>query len=160
MYGPSKTFNIAGMQTSNIIIADPDMREAFRKELHGGPSFLGFRACEAAYTGAEPWLDECLQVIKKNSDLVDGFLKERLPWAVASPLEGTYLKWVDFTRSGLSKEELEERMVSHGLYLDEGYIFGKEGEGFERINIACPEQILGEALKRLADALGDIQVKE
>ena len=59
---PSKTFNIAGMQTSNIIIADPDMREAFRKELHGGPSFLGFRACEAAYTGAEPWLDECLQL--------------------------------------------------------------------------------------------------
>ncbi len=157
---PSKTFNIAGMQTSNIIIADPDMREAFRKELHGGPSFLGFRACEAAYTGAEPWLDECLQVIKKNSDLVDGFLKERLPWAVASPLEGTYLKWVDFTRSGLSKEELEERMVSHGLYLDEGYIFGKEGEGFERINIACPEQVLGGALERLADALGDIQVKE
>lgn len=51
-------------------------------------------------------------------------------------------------------------MVSHGLYLDEGYIFGKEGEGFERINIACPEQILGEALRRLADALGDIQVKE
>ena len=108
---PSKTFNIAGMQTSNIIIANPEMREAFRKELHGSPSFLGFRACEAAYRGAEPWLDECLEVIQKNSGLVDSFLKEHLPWAVVSPLEGTYLKWVDFTRSGLSKEELEERLA-------------------------------------------------
>ena len=103
------------------------------------------------------WLDACLQVIRKNSDLVDSFLRERLPWAAASPLEGTYLKWVDFTRSGLCTEELEERMVSHGLYLDEGYIFGKEGEGFERINIACPEAVLRAALERLAEAFGDIQ---
>ena len=87
---------------------------------------------------------------------MDSYLKEHLPWAVVTPLEGTYLKWVDFTRSGLSKEELEERMVSHGLYLDEGYIFGKEGEGFERINIACPEHVLQKALERMVEALEDI----
>ena len=132
------------------------MREAFRKELHGSPSFLGFRACEAAYRGAEPWLDECLEVIQKNSGLVDSFLKEHLPWGRGFSFGGNVSEMGRFHSFRLSKEELEERMVSHGLYLDEGYIFGKEGEGFERINIACPEHVLQKALERMVEALEDI----
>lgn len=157
---PSKTFNIAGMSTSNCIIANPRLREIFKKQLHGGPSILGFRACEIAYTQAEAWLEGCLSAIWENSRLVDVFLKERLPWAVVSPLEGTYLKWVDFTKAGLDKEELEKRMVSQHLYLDEGYIFGKEGEGFERINIACPKYILQEALERMENAFVELNIKK
>lgn len=149
---PSKTFNIAGMGTSNIIIANEELRKLFKKEMHAGPSFLGYRACEVAYRNAAPWLDACIDVIHTNSELVDSYLAKHLPWAVVSPLEGTYLKWVDLRKSGLTKEELEKKMLENHLYLDEGYIFGEEGAGFERINIACPTEVLQKALERLVKA--------
>ncbi len=154
---PSKTFNLAGMQTSNIIIPNETLRNKFYEALNeisdSGLNALGYKACELAYTHSEPWLDELLKLIETNRDLVCECMRSYFPEVVISPLEGTYLLWLDFRAFGLSKEELEEKMVKEALWFtDEGYLFGQGGIGFERINLACPTWVLEEALLRLRKA--------
>lgn len=158
---PSKTFNIAGFQVSNIFIANDELRRKFRKQISAsGYSQLnlsGLVACEAAYQHGDTWLDAVLQYIKKNAEYVDKFLKERLPKVKMTELEGTYLLWLDFRAYGLSDSELNQRIIHNaGLWLDRGSMFGKAGEGFQRINIACPRSVLTEALEKLASAFEDI----
>ncbi|MBQ8559137.1 MAG: pyridoxal phosphate-dependent aminotransferase [Tyzzerella sp.] len=158
---PSKTFNIAGLQVSNIFIANHELRRKFRKQVNAsGYSQLnlpGLVACEAAYQHGDTWLDAVLQYIKKNAEYVDKFLKERLPKVKMTELEGTYLLWLDFRAYGLSDSELNQRIIHNaGLWLDRGSMFGKAGEGFQRINIACPRSVLTEALEKLASAFEDI----
>lgn len=154
---PSKTFNIAGLQVSNIFIANKKLRERFCQEINAtGYSQLnlpGLVACEAAYRHGEEWLDALLKYIQANAEYTRAFLKERLPKVRMTELEGTYLVWLDFRAYGLSDAELEERIVHKaGLWLDGGEMFGSAGKGFERINIACPRRTLSEALERLAAA--------
>lgn len=154
---PSKTFNIAGLQVSNIFIADNELRRKFRKKINAvGYSQLnlaGLVACEAAYKNGDIWLDAVIKYIKENADYVESFLKERLPEVRMTELEGTYLVWLDFRAYGLSDLELNRRIVHEaGLWLDSGSMFGKAGEGFQRINIACPRSILTEALDKLVSA--------
>lgn len=155
---PSKTFNLAGMQASNIIIANEALRKRFREyKLMSGIMELGalsYRACELAYTRCGGWLDELLVVLDKNRRLTEEFAAQNLPDAKVTRLEGTYLQWVDLRAYGFSEKELEQKMVGAHLFFDEGYIFGKTGAGFERINIACPPRVLEEALARLKTALG------
>ncbi|WP_066684645.1 MalY/PatB family protein [Christensenella intestinihominis] len=155
---PSKTFNLAGMQASNIIIANEALRKRFREyKLMSGIMELGalsYRACELAYTRCGGWLDELLVVLDKNRRLTEEFAAQNLPDAKVTRLEGTYLQWVDLRAYGFSEKELEQKMIGAHLFFDEGYIFGKTGEGFERINIACPPRVLEEALARLKTALG------
>ncbi len=154
---PSKTFNIAGMQTSNVIVFDDGIRERFvNGGAHVGLTALGYEACRLAYAYGEDWLTELLTVIKDNYDTAVDFISSRIPKLKVYRLEGTYLMWVDMRGLGLSKEEIERINLEHDLFLDEGYIFGKEGTGFERINIACPKWVLTEALERFADAFGSI----
>ncbi len=153
---PSKSFNLAGLATSNLVIPNPQVREAIRSHLPAQPNFMGYRACQGAYERAEGWLDACIRQIGENAAYVTDYLREKLPWVRVFPLQGTYLLWADFNASGLSGEELERRMKKQYLYLDEGYIFGKEGEGFERINLACPRSVLENAMERMVQALGDI----
>lgn len=153
---PSKSFNIAGLATSNLIIPNPELRKAVSAHIPAQPTFMGYRACQGAYERAEHWLDACIRVIGENARFVQAFLAEKLPWVRLSPLQGTYLLWADFTKAGLSKEELEQRMHAQALYLDEGYIFGKEGEGFERINLACPASVIRSAMNRMYEALKDL----
>lgn len=152
---PSKTFNLAAMQTSNIIIPCEADREAFKKELgHGGPGALGLEACRIAYTQCKPWMAEMLETIYSNYQFAVGFLKEHLPEITPIPLQGTYLLWLDCTAFGKTAQELEEIMVQKGqLFFDEGYVFGPEGEGFERVNLAVPQWVLKEGLERMEKAL-------
>lgn len=154
---PSKTFNLAGMQTSNIIIKNETLRKRFKQErLKSGVmelNALGYQACEIAYTKAEKWLDELIQVIDQNRKITEEFVAEHLKKACVARLEGTYLQWIDLRAYGIECKELEKIMIQSHLFLDEGYIFGDEGEGFERINIACPSYVLKEALERLKKAL-------
>ena len=155
---PSKTFNLAAMQTSNIIIPKAEDREKFAA-VRGAyadhdPSALGLEACRLAYTHCKPWMEEMLQVIAGNYEFAKAFIQERLPEIKVVPLEGTYLLWLDCTALGKTAEELEELMVQKAqLFLDEGYMFGEEGKGFERVNLACPQWVLKDALERLEKAV-------
>lgn len=152
---PSKTFNLAAMQTSNIIIPNEEDRKRFKKIAgFGGPSALGLEACRVAYTQCEEWVDEMIQAVHANYQMAVRFLEERLPEIKHSEMQGTYLMWLDCTALGLSKEELEEMTVQKAeLFLDEGYVFGEEGAGFERVNLAAPQRVIKAALERLEKAI-------
>lgn len=150
---PSKTFNLAGLSLSNIIIPNENIRQIFREGLESNAihnSMMGYKACEIAYNECEEWLEECIEVVDRNQHLLKKFFDEKYPMIKAPLIQGTYLQWVDFRALGLNKDELEKMMTMEAmLYLDEGYIFGEGGEGFERFNLACPTTVLEEALKRL-----------
>ena len=155
---PSKTFNLAGLKTSNIIIVDEGLRARFKKTLGrtalGGVGAFGVVALEAAYNHGEEWLSQVLDYIMGNLMYLEKYIAEHLPQIKVVPLEGTYLVWLDCRSLGLGKLELEQMMLEEAkVYLDEGYIFGTEGEGFERVNLACPRSVLVEALERIRNVL-------
>lgn len=156
---PSKTFNLAGLETSNIIIPNPDLREDYTIAAENALfmpllNIFGYTACEAAYRHGEEWLDQLLTYLEGNARFVADFCARNLPDVVVSPLEGTYLLWLDFRPLGLTSQELERVVTQRAhLKLDEGYTFGVEGAGFERINLACPRSMLKTAMYRLSDAL-------
>ena len=140
---PSKTFNLAGLQLSNIIIANTEIRRQFLCEVdktgYDEPNVFGLSACQAAYTHGEQWLEELKEYIVANIALVQEFVDKKLPGVIMTIPEGTYLVWLDFRGYQLSNSELEERIQNKAkLWLDEGTIFGVEGTGFERINVAAP----------------------
>ena len=151
---PSKTFNLAALQASNMMIPDPELREAFRQTVRSTGIFtlnpFGIAAVEAAYNEGEEWLEQLLDYLEGNYRFLEAFFRERLPGIPVIETEGTYLVWVDFTSLGLDKDALKRLMMEEArVFLDEGYIFGPEGEGFERFNIACPRSVLAEALERI-----------
>jgi len=155
---PSKTFNLAGLKTSNIIIADKKLRARFKKTLERtglrGVGTFGVVALEAAYNQGEEWLSQVLDYIMGNLRYLEEYVAEHLPQIKVVPLEGTYLVWLDCRSLGLGKLELEQMMLEEAkVYLDEGYIFGIEGEGFERVNLACPRSVLVEALERIRNVI-------
>lgn len=155
---PSKTFNLAGLATSNIIIPNPELRLRFERTLNSnglhGVNTFGMVALEAAYQEGEEWLAQVLDYVAGNFRFLRDYLAEHLPQIDVIEPEGTYLVWLDCRRLGLDKAALERLMLTEArVFLDEGYIFGAEGEGFERINIACPRSILAEALQRIKAAV-------
>ena len=155
---PSKTFNLAGLQTSNIVIANSKMREKVRtfheKNGHFSLNILGYKACEIAYNECEEWLNELIGILETNKKLVEDFIETNIPEVKVIPLEGTYLQWLDFRALEIDHKNLEKFMQNEALlFLDEGYIFGIGGQGFERINLACPTSVLESALNRLLDAV-------
>lgn len=155
---PSKTFNLAGLQTSNIVIANSKMREKVRtfheKNGHFSLNILGYKACEIAYNECEEWLNELIGILETNKKLVEDFIETNIPEVKVIPLEGTYLQWLDFRALEIDHKNLEKFMQNEALlFLDEGYIFGIGGQGFERINLACPTSVLESALNRLLDAI-------
>lgn len=155
---PSKTFNLAGLQTANIIIPNKKLREKLlavrnRLGIHGC-NMLGYQACETAYRECEDWLEQLLAVLRENRTLVETYARAFLPGVKPVELEGTYLQWLDCRALGMDAKALEKFMQEEALWFtDEGYIFGTGGEGFERINLACPTWVLRKALDRLRDAL-------
>ena len=155
---PSKTFNLAGLQTANIIIPNKKLREKLlavrnRLGIHGC-NMLGYQACETAYRECESWLEQLLAVLRENRALVETYARAFLPGVKPVELEGTYLQWLDCRALGMDAKALEKFMQEEALWFtDEGYIFGTGGEGFERINLACPTWVLRKALDRLRDAL-------
>lgn len=151
---PSKTFNIAGLQTSNIFLPNTELAKRFRKEVaaagYSQVGLPGLVACEAAYRYGDKWIEAVLSYIKANAEFTKEYLKKNLPKVKMTKLEGTYLVWLDFREYGLSDEELDKRILEEaGLWLDSGAVFGACGEGFQRINIACPRATLEQALERL-----------
>ena len=155
---PSKTFNIAGLQTSNIFIPNPELREKFLaslKLMNPNPkcNILGYVAAKAAYKSCGEWLDECLSVIDTNRRVVCDFMAREFPAVKVHELEGTYLLWLDMNGLGLNYKEIERINLEEArLFFDEGYVFGKQGEGFERWNLACPTRYIHEALARMKEA--------
>lgn len=154
----SKTFNLAGMTTSNIIVPNEETRALFKEGVSKGRfellNMIGYRATEVAYTRAEKWFDELLSIIHTNQQMVHQFFKNRYPKIKAPLIEGTYLQWLDCKEVGMSDEELEAFLHEKAqFFTDEGYIFGVEGSGFERINLAVPTHILERLLNRLVSEL-------
>lgn len=155
---PSKTFNLAGLQISNIFIANQQLRQRFRKQVSAAGysqlNTLGLTACEAAYRHGEEWHDHLVEYLNANISYVREFLKEKISKVKLIEPEGTYLVWLDFRELGLTEEEREDLILKKaGLWLDSGVMFGPTGEGFERINIACPRSILEQAFKNLEQAV-------
>ena len=160
----SKTFNLAGLHCSNIMIADPAKRDAMAQTMRatgmGGMNPFSLLATEVAYREAADWLDAALVYIAGNADRVARVFADKTPEIKVSPLQGTYLQWFDCRALGLNKEGLEDLMLNKArVYLDEGYIFGPEGEGFERINLACPRAIVDKALDRITGAIAALKTQ-
>ena len=155
---PSKTFNLAGFQISNIFIPNPEIRKKFEKEVaaagYSQLGIMGLVACEAAYRDGEEWYNAMFEYVKANIKYTKEFFETRLPKIKMTDLEGTYLVWLDFRELGLTNEQLEKLIIKKaGLWLDSGAIFGESGLGFQRINVACPRSILKEALERIENAV-------
>lgn len=155
---PSKTFNLAGMQTSNIMIANEEIRKKFIDQVESCGMYianiLGYEACRIAYTDCDAWLKELLEVIVRNKEYIEQFVARHLPQVKVKRLEGTYLPWLDFRAYGLSAKELEHFMkMDAQLFFDDGYMFGQSSEGFKRINMACPTWVIEQAMDRLLAAM-------
>jgi len=155
---PSKSFNIAGLQVSNIFIGNKKLRDAFRNEIvksgYSQLNTMGLAAARAAYESGKEWLDEVRAYIKDNLIFFRDYLKENIGELSLIEPEGTYLVWVDFRKLGLSEKQREDLIVNKAkLWIDSGAMFGVDGEGFERFNIACPREYLKMALDSLAKAI-------
>ncbi|MBK7181006.1 MAG: pyridoxal phosphate-dependent aminotransferase [Chloroflexi bacterium] len=158
---PSKTFNMAGLKTSNIIIQDKEIRAKLNKTLlrHGllGGNALGLVATAAAYNHGEAWLAEVMAYIEANYHFMVAYLAEHLPQLEVIRPEGTYLVWVDCRKLGLDAAARRQLLLGEAkVFLDNGEMFGPEGEGFERFNLACPRSILAEALERIGTAVSHL----
>ena len=152
----SKTFNLASMLISNIFIPNQKIRRAFRKQVDAAGisqlSALGLVATKIAYEKGDEWYEKVVSYIKENIAFVKSYVKENLPGVKVIDGEGTYLMWLDFRGTGLSCEEIDRRIIYDArLWLDSGKIFGKTGDGFQRINVATPRSILEECLVRIRD---------
>jgi cysteine-S-conjugate beta-lyase len=158
MMAPSKTFNLAGMSTSSVIISNPELRSNFKgmlDKLHLGlGNIFGAVASEAAYTFGSNWLDQMLDYVKGNVDYVDDFLKSQLPQIKMIQPEATYMVWLDFRDLKLSRKELNELILKKAkLGLNDGEVFGLGGEGFQRMNLACPRSYVEMAMNQLKAAV-------
>lgn len=157
----SKSFNLAGLACSNIIISDPHLRELFLKRIQRSsittPNIFGLLATETAYTLCEEWLDELINYIHKNYILLKGYLEENIPLIKAADLEGTYLSWLDFSGYGLPDQAIDEILLKNAkIWFDNGPQFGAGGKGFQRINLACTRKTLIKALERIKTAFSSI----
>ncbi len=155
---PSKTFNLASMLISNIFIPNQILRRKFRKEMDRAGisqlSVLGLVATEAAYAHGDEWYAAMKNYVRDNIAFAKTYVEKNLPGVRMIDTQGTYLIWLDFRQMGLTVEELDHKIIYEaGLWLDSGKIFGKTGEGFERINVACPRAVLQEALDRIQGIL-------
>jgi cystathionine beta-lyase len=154
---PSKTFNLAGLEASSIIIPNPKIRESFaniRAGILPGPNLFGLTGLEAAYRYGDEWLEQLLDYLQGNLDFMLEYFEKRIPRIKVIRPQGTYLIWLDCRALGLDDQKLRSFM-SRGARVgfDDGYLFGAEGSGFERMNIACPRSILKEALRRIETAV-------
>ena len=151
---PSKSFNLAGLQFSNIFIADEKLKKAFSEELdktgYDEPSVFGIVAATAAYSEGADWFDSVKSYIWENILFAKKYIEENASQIKVLVPEGTYLLWLDFSKTGLSDSEINDRVLNKAkVWLDRGSMFGKEGEKFQRINCATPRIILEDALKRI-----------
>lgn len=155
---PSKTFNTASMLISNIFISNAELRKKFRQQVNAAGisqlSAIGLVATQAAYENGETWYKAMLEYVRENVEYARDYIEKNLAGVDMIDIEGTYLIWLDFRKTGLTAEELDNLIIHKAkLWLDSGKIFGKVGEGFQRINVACPRSVLREALERIKSEL-------
>ena len=151
---PSKTFNIAGMSTSSLIIENEELRKEFAQTIDhvhvGSGNLFGNMASVVAYTNGDQWLDELLTYIDKNFILLGDFIANEIPNLELIKAEATYLAWIDFKKTGLSDEEIKHKLLHEAkLGLSPGPVFGNGGEGFQRMNLATPKANVLTALNQL-----------
>ncbi|WP_234124289.1 MalY/PatB family protein [Clostridium hydrogenum] len=151
---PSKTFNLAGLKTSNIIVANDEYRKKVDRSLNINetiePNIFGIEGLIAAYNEGEEWLDQLLEYLEGNLDFLISFISENMPKLKVVKPEATYLIWIDCRSLGISSKEFSKKLLLEGkLRINYGSIYGDNGEGFIRINIACPRELLKEGLERL-----------
>ncbi|MDP4291453.1 MAG: PatB family C-S lyase [Bacteroidota bacterium] len=156
----SKTFNTAGLSTSNVIISNPELRSRLENTILSvhvdSGNLFGSIATEAAYTYGREWHKQLIDYLEKNVNLVRSFLKEKLPAIRLIEPEATYLLWLDFRELGLSQSDLVKLLINKGrLGFNDGAAFGKEGYGFMRVNVGCPRSMLLDGLQRLEHALNE-----
>jgi cystathionine beta-lyase len=161
---PSKTFNLAGLSTSYLIISNPELKEKYDSMLDhvhvGAGNIFGTLALEAAYNQGDEWLDQLMDYLNGNLTFLIGFIAQHIPVIEVVKPESTYMVWLDCRKLGMGPARLRNFMIQEaGLGLSDGPLFGEEGEGFQRINIACPRSILEKALLRLRDAIHRNQVR-
>ena len=157
---PSKTFSLAGLEISSIIIPNKKLRADFsvaRSGMMPGPNVFGYAALEAGYRYGDEWLEQVLDYLQGNLEFMTSFITERIPRVKLTELQGTYLAWLDFRALGLDNQELRTLMREKAkVGLDDGYVFGEAGSGFQRMNIACPRSLLEEALTRIENAVNSL----
>jgi cystathionine beta-lyase len=158
---PSKTFNIAGLQISNIIIPNEELREKYSMELEkdhiGRANVFGQEALIAAYNESEDWLDSLMEYLEENKNFFIDFIETRIPQLKTIRPEGTYLLWIDCSGLNMSSDELNEFFLNKcKLALNSGEMFGEEGKLFQRFNIACSRAVLEEAFMRIEKAVKEI----
>ena len=154
----SKTFNVAGLEQSAIVCDNADVREAMKRDMaasgvKAGNAFA-LAATRAAYTDCDAWLDGLLDYLAGNRDAVAEFAKARMPKVRVTPLEATYLMWLECSALSLEQGELLARIRAAHVKVNDGLFFGEQGRGFIRLNIGCPRSQIREALTRLATVLG------
>ncbi|MCL1937407.1 MAG: PatB family C-S lyase [Candidatus Azobacteroides sp.] len=155
---PSKTFNIAGIVSAYSIVPDEEIRRRFYSFLHSGEldegTIFAYIATQAAYTQGAEWKKQMLDYVEKNISWVDQYLKVHLPSIRAILPQASFLLWLDCRNLGLNQKELNDLFVNQaGLALNDGEMFGEEGIGFMRMNVACPRSVLVQALDQLAQAI-------
>ena len=158
---PSKTFNLAGLQGSNIIISNPTVRAKTiacgMLNLQMDLNIFAYTACQTAYNQCEDWLEELLTVIDGNAKYVEAFMAEHFPEIRVCPLEGTYLQWLDMRGLGMTHKELKQMLEGAQIYLDNGELFGEAGRGFQRINLACARTTLEKTMARFQAAVQQVR---
>lgn len=155
---PSKSFNLAGLQVSNIWIPGEQTRTRFVREMDrtgcSGLNALGLAACQAAYTSGGEWLEQCRKYMQDNLAFLRDYLARNIPRIRLVEPEGTYFAWLDCSGLGLSRQELNDLIVNDAkLWLDPGHIFGPTAEQFQRVVLACPRATLEKALAQLKNAV-------
>lgn len=156
---PSKSFNIAGLQIANIVVSDPELRSRIDKALNihevCDVNPFGVAALIAAYEQGAPWLDSLTSYLYENYQAVSDFLAAELPQLTLIRQEATYLAWIDVRDLGLTSEMVCERLAEEGhLLINPGTVYGKDGEGYIRLNMACPRTVLLDGLQRMRNVLG------
>lgn len=160
LVAPSKTFNLAGLQASALIIPNKDIRTRLQKVFARQGQFtlnqLGIAGMEAAYRHGSEWLEEALDYIQENARLVKEYAEKNIPSISVMEPEGSYLVWVDCRSLGLPDKELLDLFLVHGVALGNGAKYGPGGEGFMRINVACPRATVEETMNRMKKAVESI----
>lgn len=159
---PSKSFNMAGLQIANIIARDDALRQRIDRAININEvcdvNPFGVEATIAAYNQGEEWLMQLIGYLHGNYETLCEFFGKYLPQIAVTELEGTYLVWTDCRKLGLSSDVLQSRLLAEaGVWLNSGTMYGAEGEGFMRWNIACPRSVLVQAMARFRDFVDSLQ---
>ncbi len=153
LLSPAKTFNIAGLNVGLAVIPNPDIRERFeraKEKVVKETNLLGMTALKAAYNDSEDWLEDQLEYLKMNKEYAVEFIREEIPNVDAIDPEGTFLLWMNFNELDMDAEELDDLLLNQAkVALNNGEWFGDCGEGFMRLNFACPRYTLKEGLERI-----------